>query len=81
MVQWDRSDGDRAVHCAAHMIMGASGIHARGGSRIPRRRGRQPFGDSTNIRFCKMFQKLHEIEKILGRRGRGAPWIHQYTRV
>ena len=41
----------------------------RGGCRIPRRR-------DTNIWFCQIFQKLHEIEKILGSRGAytwGAP--------
>ena len=35
----------------------------RGGSRIPHRRGANPLG-GTNIRFCQIFQKLHEIEKF-----------------
>ena len=28
-----------------------------------------PRGGGANIWFCQIFQKLHEIEKILGRRG------------
>ena len=45
----------------------------RGGSRIPRRRGRQPSRvGAPTYDFAKFRKKLHEIEKILGRRG-GAP--------
>ena len=44
----------------------------RGGSRIPRRRGRQPSGGAPTFDFAKFCEKLHEIEKNLGRRG-GAP--------
>ena len=44
----------------------------RGGYRIPRRRGRQPSGGAPTYDFAKFSEKLHEIEKILGRRG-GAP--------
>ena len=47
-------------NCFGHEYLAAL---ARGGSRIPRRRGRQP---------SKFSKKLHEIQKILGRRG-GAP--------
>ena len=32
--------------------------------------GADPRG-SANIRFCQNFRKLHEIKKILGRRGAG----------
>ena len=49
----------------------------RGGSRIPRRRGRQPSrGRAPTYDFAKFCEKLYEIEKILGRRGAhagGAP--------
>ena len=47
----------------------------RGGSRIPRRRWRQPSREAPTYDFAKFSEKLHEIEKILGRRGRdvGAP--------
>ena len=38
------------------------------GSRIPRRRGRQPSGGAPTYDFVKFCEKLHEIEKILGRR-------------
>ena len=41
----------------------------RGGSRIPRRRGRQPSRGAPTYDFAKFCEKLHEIEKILGRRG------------
>ena len=44
----------------------------RGGSRIPRRRGRQPSGGgwgAPTYDFAKFRKKLHEIEKTLGRRG------------
>ena len=42
----------------------------RGGSRIPRRRGRQPSrGEAPTYDFAKFCEKLHEIEKFLGRRG------------
>ena len=44
----------------------------RGGSRIPRRRGRQPWGAPT-YKFARFSQKLHEIKKILVRREGGAP--------
>ena len=42
---------------------------ARGGSRIPHRRGRQLSGGAPTYDFAKFCEKLHEIEKILGRRG------------
>ena len=47
----------------------------RGGSRIPRRRGRQPTGGGVvpTYDFAKFSKKLHEIMTILGRRGRRAP--------
>ena len=43
----------------------------RGGSRIPRRRGRQPSkgGGAPTYDFAKFCKKLHEIEEILGRAG------------
>ena len=43
----------------------------RGGSRIPRRRGRQPAkgGGAPTYDFAKFYKKLHEIEEILGRAG------------
>ena len=38
--------------------------------------GANPPGGGANLRFCQKFpKKLHEIEKILGRRGEGAPLI------
>ena len=50
---------------------------ARGGSRIPRRRGRQPSGGggAPTYDFAKFWEKLHEIEEILGHGGHlpGAP--------
>ena len=51
----------------------------RGGSRISRRRGRRRYGGgggglAPTYDFDKFSEKLHEIEKILGRwRGAGAP--------
>ena len=48
----------------------------RGGSRIPRRRGRQPSRGAPTYDFAEFCEKLHEIEKILGRGeggGRGTP--------
>ena len=43
----------------------------RGGSRIPRRRGCQPSGRGRQPTILSKFsQKMHEIAKILGRRGR-----------
>ena len=46
---------------------------SRGGSRIPRRRGRQPSGGAPTYEIAKFSKKLHEIEKISGRvGGRGA---------
>ena len=46
----------------------------RGGARIPCRRGRQPFGEGAlTYDFAKISEKLHEIEKILGRRRGRAP--------
>ena len=45
----------------------------RGGSRIPRRRGRQPYWGAPTYDFAKFCEKLHEIEKILGRGEGGAP--------
>ena len=45
----------------------------RGGSRIPRRRGRQPSGGAPTYDFAKFCEKLPEIEKILGRRGGRSP--------
>ena len=46
----------------------------RGGSRIPRRRGRQLSGGwgAPTYEIAKFSEKLHKIEKISGRRG-GAP--------
>ena len=38
----------------------------RGGSRIPRRRGRQQSSGVPTYEFAKFSEKLHEIEKILG---------------
>ena len=46
---------------------------SRGGSRIPGRRGRRPWGAPT-YNFVKFSQKLHEIEKSLGRRRRPPPF-------
>ena len=44
----------------------------RDGSRIPRRRGRQPSrGGAPTYNFVKFSEKLHEIEKILDRGGGG----------
>ena len=44
----------------------------RGGSRIPRRRGHQPRGGGApTYDFAKFCEKLHDIEKILGRWGGG----------
>ena len=44
----------------------------RGGSRIPHRRGHQPSrGGAPTYDFAKISEKLHEIEKILGRGGGG----------
>ena len=39
-----------------------------GGSSIPGRRGRQPWGRAPTYYFAKFSEKLHEIENILGRR-------------
>ena len=36
------------------------------------REGAPTFREGTSIRFCQNFQKLHENENILGRRGWGA---------
>ena len=44
-------------------------VHNSGGSRIPRRRGRQPSGGASTYDFAKFCEKLHEIEKILGHGG------------
>ena len=41
----------------------------RSGSRIPCRRGRRPSRGTSTYDFVKISQKLHEIEKNLGRRG------------
>ena len=49
---------------------------SRGGSRIPRRRGRQPSRrGAPAYKFARFSEKLHEIKKILVRGGRtpGAP--------
>ena len=51
---------------------------SRGGSRIPRRKGRQPSGgggggEAPTYEIAKFSEKLHEIEKILGRRGARGP--------
>ena len=55
--------------------------HSRGGSRIPRRRGRQPCGGGAptllgggapTYDFAKFSEKPYEIEKTLVRRGGGA---------
>ena len=55
-----------AYFCPSHLF---SRVNAtRGGSRIPRRRGRQPSGGAPTYDFAKFCEKLHEIEKILGRR-------------
>ena len=44
----------------------------RGGSRIPRRRGRQPSRrGAPAYKFARFSEKLHEIKKILVRRGGG----------
>ena len=40
-----------------------------GGSRIPHRRGRQPSRGAPTYDFAKFCEKLHDIEKILGRGG------------
>ena len=42
---------------------------SRGGSRIPRRRGRQPSGGAPTYEIAKFSETLHEIEKILGHSG------------
>ena len=47
----------------------------RDGSRIPWRRGRRPSGGAPTYDFVKFSEKLHEIEKILGRRGAPPPQI------
>ena len=44
----------------------AHGVVIRGGSRIPRRRGRQLSKGAPTCKFAKFSEKLHEIEKILG---------------
>ena len=44
-------------------------IKSRGGSKIPCRRGADPPGGAPTYDFVKFSRKLHEIEKILGRRG------------
>ena len=41
---------------------------------FPVGRGANPAG-GANIRFCQIFEKLHEIEKILVRRGWRPPKI------
>ena len=48
---------------------------SRGRSRNPCRRGRQPSRGVPTYYFAKFCEKLHEIEKIFGRRGghAGAP--------
>ena len=45
-----------------------------GGFRIPRRRGRQPSRGAPTYDFAEFCEKLHEIEKILGRAG-GVPGV------
>ena len=48
-------------------------VRFRGGSRIPRRKGRQPARRGRQPMILpKISKKLHEIEKILGRRGERA---------
>ena len=48
----------------------------RGGSRIPRRRGRQPSRrGAPAYKFVRFSKKLHEIKKILVRRGVAPPLI------
>ena len=58
-------------------------VLTRGGSRIPRRRGRQPSGRGRQPTILPNFpQKLHENEKISGRRGGrvpGAPPLRSAT--
>ena len=61
---------DRAGKCDNRVTF------VRGGSRIPRRRGRQPSGGrglwgwgAPTYDFAKFSKKLHEIEKIVGHRG------------
>ena len=48
-------------------------METRGGSRIPRRRGRQPCRGVPTYDFAKFSKKLHEIEKILVHRGATPP--------
>ena len=45
-----------------------SNFSVRGGSRIPRRRGCNPPGRVTTYSFPQFQHKLHELEKMLGRR-------------
>ena len=52
-----------------------------GGSRIPRKRWRQPSRGAPTYDFAKISKKLHEIWKILGRGGRTprlVPWIRHW---
>ena len=67
----------KQIHVVANLHQSRSMVAwwialARGGSRIPRRRGRQPYRGAPTYDFAKFCEKLHEIEKILGRRGAGA---------
>ena len=51
-------------------------VRSRGGYRIPRRRGANPWGvgrGAPTYKFAGFSQKLHEIKKILIRRGGAAP--------
>ena len=53
-----------------------------GGSKVSRRRGRQPWGrGGPTYDFTKMSKKLHEIEKNLGRRGRTPGQSPRYANV
>ena len=54
--------------------------HFRSGSRIPRRRGRQPSRRGRQPTILPQFStKLHEIYKIVGRGGEGAPGCARFA--
>ena len=51
----------------------------RSGPRIPRRRGRRPSRGRQHT-ILPIFQKLHEVEKLLGRMGTLVPGVSPYIR-
>ena len=62
-----------AVHCGTDRLWQSL---TRGGSRIPRKRGRQPSRGRQHMILLNFPKKLHEIAKILvgGGGGGEAPW-------